>query len=221
MGLSPKVKICGLQRPEDVVLACELGADYVGVVLTRGFGRSVTSQAAAEMLSGVSVKKVAVLVDESLDDALALAAEIDADVIQLHGSESGGFVEDLANRAALPIWKAVRARDVRDIHQAVATHRAGARGFLVEGWKDGSIGGVGAAVCLDPPAVRRAVPADRTFVLAGGLTPANVAEAAARFLPDVVDVSSGVESEPGGKNAELVRYFFQAVHMMTPRPERR
>ena len=89
-------------------------------------------------------------------------------------------------------------------------------GLLLEGWREGVVGGAGARLMLPPDSVREAVPPGVTLILAGGLTPDSVAEAARLFRPDVVDVSSGVESSPGRKDPALVRGFVEAAHRAGP-----
>ena len=84
-------------------------------------------------------------------------------------------------------------------------------GFLLEVWKEGVIGGAGVKLALDPRVIREPLPSEAHFILAGGLTPENVAEAAVRFQPDVLDVSSGVESLQGCKDPELMRRFIEVA----------
>ena len=95
-------------------------------------------------------------------------------------------------------------------------------GIVVEGWSDGVTGGGGVRVDLDPNALRTAVPPELTFVLAGGLTGAGVGDAVARFRPEVVDVSSGVEQSLGVKDHDLVEAFIRgaraAPHRDSPSP---
>ena len=214
-GHPPMVKICGLQRAQDAALADELGTDYLGVIISAGFSRSVSGPVAAQILSGTSARRVAVVVDESAEDALALAESIEADVLQLHGTESPEMLTDLAARWSGLIWKAVRAGALADLQDVVSTHKDVVDGFLVEGWKDGVVGGGGVQLTLLPAEVRRMLPNHNRFVLAGGLNPDNVAEAAARFLPNVVDVSSGVEVEPGAKDPECLRRFFDEARKIS------
>lgn len=205
-----KVKICGLTRREDVEMAVDLGADYVGVVLTAGFGRSVPVDGAAELTRGVTATPVAVLVDEDPEAAAGAAEALGAGVVQLHGEESPEMAEALRSRGLWRVWKAVRARKVADVANAVERYGASVDGILVEGWKEGVVGGGGARADLGMlEEARAAVPVELAFVLAGGLTPANVAEGVARVRPSVVDVSSGVEEVSGQKSPALVQRFIE------------
>ena len=217
MGEGPRVKICGLMRREDVLAADAAGASFVGVVLSAGFGRSVELPRAAALVAGTRAAKVAVLVDETPAAAEEAALALGADALQLHGSESPDVLEALRARGAWTLWKAVRARSLGDIERTVERYARVADGILVEGWRAGSLGVGGARLGLEPEAVRALVPATLDFVLAGGLEPGTVAEAARLFRPDVVDVSSGVERAPGVKDPEAVRAFVRAARGVAAR----
>ena len=207
----PLVKICGLRRREDVVMADEYGADFLGVVLTPGFSRSVDLQEARTLVDGMRARPVAVLVDESADEAERKAEALGAQVIQLHGREPPDVLESLARRGHWSLWKGVRARTVEDVVQALAEYRGLADGLLLEGWKAGVVGGGGVRLALEPERVHEHLSDAQYLILAGGLSSDTVGAAAARFRPDVVDVSSGVESKVGEKDPELVRAFISAA----------
>jgi phosphoribosylanthranilate isomerase len=204
-------KICGLTEGDDARTADELGAAYLGVVLTPGFGRSVEAEHAARFLARTHAPRVAVLVDESPAEAARKATLVGASVVQLHGDESVTTVADLRARGDWTLWKAVRARSVRDVAEAVGRYGEWVDGVLVEGWREGVAGGGGVALALPPEAVRAAIPMSLRFILAGGLTAENVREAVALFQPDVVDVSSGVGAGPRRKDPDRVRAFLDEV----------
>ena len=207
----PRVKICGLMRNEDARLADTLGADFLGVVLSSGFGRSVQPGAAASVLAGTRAKSVAVVVDETATRAAELARHIEASVIQLHGNEDLQVVRELRDLGDWAVWKAVRAASITDLTRVVGSLGAEIDGIVVEGWAEGVVGGAGVRLGLDPAEVHAHLPPGLDFILAGGLTPTSVGEAVVRFRPDVVDVSSGVERSLGAKEAELLRLFFDSV----------
>ena len=206
-----RVKICGLTRREDALAAERAGADYVGVVLSSGFSRTVAASAAAVIVAGTRAGKVAVLVDETAADAALAATSLGADVVQLSGDESPETVEAIRARGPWTIWKSVRARSVDDVSRAIERYGRAVDAILVEGWKEGSRGGTGTRVTLDASLVRDLVPEEIDFVLAGGLTPDTVADAVQAFRPDVVDVSSGVERAVGVKDHERVHAFVEAA----------
>lgn len=211
-----RVKICGLTRREDALVADAAGADYLGVILSAGFGRSVAPAAAAALVQGTRAPKVAVLVDETAEGAIAAARALGADVIQLHGDEPPHVLEAIRSRGPWKLWKAVRVKSLAEVERAVEQYARLADGILIEGWKEGSLGVGGARVTLDPAAVRALVPADLDFVFAGGLTPESVAEGARAFHPDVVDVSSGVERALGVKDHARIRAFIEAARAAAP-----
>lgn len=182
----------------------------MGVVLSEGFARSVDPAAAGGLLEGIGATRVAVLVDESPEKAAELASKVDARVVQLHGAESPEEVAALGELGPWEVWKAVRVSRVEDIRDAVRRYRGLIAALLLEGYRAGTVGGGG--VKLDTAlaeGVRAAVPRGVALVLAGGLTPQNVSDAVARFRPDVVDVSSGVERVRGQKDPELLRLFIE------------
>jgi phosphoribosylanthranilate isomerase len=131
-------------------------------------------------------------------------------VIQLHGSEPPEAVAELARRGAWRLWKSIRARGPDDVREAAERFGPWVQGILVEGFREGVVGGGGAR--LDPagfPHLRGLVPGPLLLVVAGGLSADTVAAAVDHFAPDVVDVSSGVEIEPGRKDPALIARFIQ------------
>lgn len=207
-----KVKICGLTRRQDVKVAADAGADYVGVILSGGFGRSVDPARAGELVRDVVPTPVAVLVDESPERAEALARALGAGVIQLHGDEPAEVVREVGRGGDWRTWKSVRVRGQSDVARAVELYGEIVDGLLLEGFRPGVVGGGGALLDLDDlERILLAVPSDLEIILAGGLTPDNVGDVVARFRPSVVDVSSGVERESGRKDQELVRRFVGAA----------
>jgi phosphoribosylanthranilate isomerase len=202
-----RVKIDGVTRREDALAVERAGADYVGFILSPGFSRSVTLEEAATLVEGIGLVRIAVLVDPDVGGAEAAASAIDAGVIQLHGEEPPDLLATLRELGDWDLWKAVRARTSADVEEAVDRYADVADGILVEGWKEGVVGGGGVKLRVDPDAVRSLIPRDLDFILAGGLTPDTVAEAVAAFRPDVVDVSSGVERVLREKDHDLVTRF--------------
>ena len=208
---SPLVKICGLTRNVDARFADEAGADYLGLIMTEGFGRSVTKNVAATVVQGVLALKVAETVNESVKKNADLADAIGASIIQLHGNESVAVARSLKNAGDWSIWKAVRAKTTEDVQRVVEDFGELVDGILVEGYRDGAVGGSGLTLELDPDALSVAKRSTLSVVLAGGLTPTSVAGAVARYSPDVVDVSSGVEVKRNVKDPRKVEAFIQKV----------
>lgn len=206
-----RVKICGVMRRADALAVERAGADYLGVILSEGFSRSVASAVAADLLEGIRTMRVAVMVDAEPATAEAAARAIGAGVIQLHGEEPPRVLAELRSRGPWKLWKAVRARAVGDIELAVERYADYADGILVEGWKEGVVGGGGVRLELGSEGVRDLIPERLDFILAGGLDPDTVGDAVTAFRPHVVDVSSGVEWARGEKDPLLVARFIEAA----------
>ena len=204
------VKICGITTPEDALAARELGADYLGMILSQGFSRSILPDEAVDIGLVVEAPLVAVLVDESVDEAARIAAVSGASVIQLHGEEDGEYVEELHRRGKWTIWKAVRVREPADVTEAVEALGTSVDGLLLDGWHPDRPGGSGVSFSWEGVRVLRdRIPDDLKVIVAGGLTPANVGEAVHALRPNVVDVASGVELQVRRKDPELIRAFIE------------
>jgi phosphoribosylanthranilate isomerase len=210
--MTPEVKICGLTRREDAETAAAAGARYVGVVLARGGKRTVTPARAAEILGGLAAKKVGVFVDATEEELRGAAGIAGLDVLQLHGDESPALL--LRLRAAGPwrLWKAIRPRGAAELLDALERFSGAADGLLLDGYSPTAHGGTGRRFPWEEIAEHRGrIPADLALVVAGGLHPRNVARAVALLRPEVVDVSSGVESAPGIKDGAAVHAFVRAA----------
>lgn len=204
-----KVKICGLTNAEDAAVAVEAGADAVGFVFHRKSPRCAETSAVKAIIRelppfvlpiGVFVNEEPKVVRDVMDSCgLALA--------QLHGDETAAYCETLGR----PVLKAIRIRD-RGSFLALAEFqgRAGVRGFLVDAFSPDAYGGTGQLADWSLAAEAAAV---ARILLAGGLTPENVAQAVGQVRPYGVDVSSGVEARPGKKDHAKVRAFVQAVRL--------
>ncbi len=202
------VKICGLCSVEDARAAEELGASYLGMILSQGFGRSLMPDQAVDIGLALDTPVVAVLVDESVDEVQRIAELVGASVIQLHGEESPAFVGELRSRGDWAIWKAVRVREPDDVIRALNEFGTLVDGVLLDAWHPERRGGGGLSFTWeDFSTVRGAFPPAVRLIVAGGLTSDNVELAVRVLAPDVVDVSSGVELSPRRKDHDLIRAF--------------
>jgi phosphoribosylanthranilate isomerase len=211
----PAVKVCGLTRPEDAHGAEALGAAYLGVILAGG-PRLVTTAQAAEVLGPPrsGVRRVAVFGAHGADEVARLRDALCLDVVQLHGAATPGMVAWLRAGGAAAPWPVVRVAG--SALPPEAADLAAAAGVLVlDALVPGQLGGTG--VPLDWPALADAVGALRAsvpgvqLVVAGGLRPGNVRAMCQVLLPEVVDVSSGVEVSPGIKDpARLAQFLSEA-----------
>jgi phosphoribosylanthranilate isomerase len=205
-----KIKICGITNREDAEVAVAAGADAVGFVMFRKSPRWVEPAVARSIIAGLPpfVLPVGVFVNEEAERVRVLMDECGLALAQLHGDESALYCEHLGR----PALKAIRLKD-RGTFLALAEFQglANVRGVLIDTFSDQAYGGTGKTVdwTLAQEAAR-----STPIILAGGLTPANVAEAIALVRPYGVDVSSGVEQSPGKKDPEKVKAFIQAARLV-------
>jgi len=194
------VKICGITRPEDAQLAVTAGADLIGLNFWRGSKRFVQDQQAREIVAAVptGVQRVGVFVNAHPLVVTETVDELKLDQVQLHGDEIAASWNWLRPDQVI---RAVRVGDQASLKEALAWE-AGL--FLYDAYSAG-YGGSGQRA----PWVEIAAGARRPFLIAGGLTPGNVAAAIAATRPDGVDVSSGVESAPGIKDTRKLRAFIK------------
>lgn len=207
-----KVKICGLTQPEQVHWVAQAGAAYAGFVFFPRSPRNLSPAQARELAleAPPGLAKVALVVDA--DDAAldAIMAQVPLDMLQLHGHETPSRVAEVKARYGLPVMKAVGIADADDLAQ-LADYAAVADQLLVDAKPPRSAvlpGGNGLAFDWRLIAGRRwPLP----WMLAGGLTPDNVAEAIRLTGARQVDVSSGVESAPGIKDPARIAAFVAAA----------
>ncbi len=197
------IKICGLSTPETVDAAVEAGADALGFVFAAGSPRTVTADRAAELVERVpeGIDAVGVFRDQPIDEVVGIASAVGLTTLQLHGRESA---TDFA-RARDAGFFTIRAVAAEDYLRETPEQRAACDHDLL--LLDAAVPGSGHMV--DPAMLTGTV--DEAWILAGGLTPANVADLVQRLDPDGVDVSSGVESARGVKDVAAIRAFIEAV----------
>lgn len=200
----PRVKICGITGAEDAQQAVALGADALGFVFWPGSPRLVAPERARAIIAGLPpfIARVGVFVNASHDEVAEVIRVTNIDVVQLHGDESVGAFADLGVRL-------LRSVEV-DTDEAVAeaTRLPSAILPLVDASNRQMRGGTGQRADWSRAAI---VASSRRIILAGGLDAANVGRAIAQVGPWAVDVSSGVEREPGVKDHDRLRDFFAAV----------
>jgi phosphoribosylanthranilate isomerase len=200
-----RVKICGITRPEDMICAADHGADAIGLVFYPPSPRAVTLQAATR-IAGVLppfVTLVGLFVDPDPAQVEQVLAEVPVDLLQFHGDETPQACEVYRR----PYIKAVRMRADVDLLAVARAHR-GARGILADSYQEGVSGGTGRT--FDWERLPAGLP--KPLVLAGGLTPENVAEAVRRVRPYAVDVSGGVEASKGVKDPRKIAAFIRGVN---------
>jgi phosphoribosylanthranilate isomerase len=211
--MAGEVKICGLSTPETLDAALDAGADFVGFVFFPKSPRNVTLEQAATLAARARGRAKVVTLVVDADDALlaAIAEHVQPDLIQAHGAETPSRIAEIARLTGKPVIKAIRVKDDADI-AAAADYSTVASLILYDAKAPETLGNAlpgGNGHAFDWGLLegeRR--PA---FMLAGGLTPENVAQAIRVTGAPVVDVSSGVESAPGVKDIGLIRKFIEAA----------
>jgi phosphoribosylanthranilate isomerase len=199
-------KICGVTRLSDASAAEAAGASYVGANVVPSSPRRVEAGVAAELAAAVSIPLVLITADMLPEDAARMARATGARAIQLHGAEPVETIAALRAAGTWELWKAVRVRSPADVLDAFERFGGVVDLLLLDGWDPARLGGTGRPFDWDAvAAVRSKAPEGLRLGIAGGLTPENVEEAVRRLEPDLVDVSSGVESAPGVKDHERIR----------------
>jgi|DewCreStandDraft_2_1066082.scaffolds.fasta_scaffold00964_30 phosphoribosylanthranilate isomerase len=212
MAIASAIKVCGFTRGEDVAAVAAMPAvRYAGVVLVPGSPRFRPVAEAARTLAGWPRMRVGVFVDAAEREVAEAAEAIGLHVLQFHGAESVATVRSWRRRGWI-VWKAVRVRRPDDVRAAVDSFGDEADLLLLDSWSPRARGGTGATFPWETVAdLLASLPTRPAVGVAGGLTPANVGQAIAALRPQLVDVSSGVESAPGTKDPERVAAFVAAV----------
>lgn len=219
-----RAKVCGVMTPRDAAVVAEAGADFMGVILSPGYARSVAHDRALAIYQAAPARRVGVFVDAAADEVIRVAEALDLDVIQLSGSEPAEVVARIGAAGRWGVWKTVHAgaqvpdggRQVADggrqVAEAAVPYAAVADGILVDSGDSGRPGGTGRTFRWEDVGlqVRRSI-GSATFIAAGGMSPGNAAAAVRALAPDVLDVSSGVEAVPGTKDPGRTMAFVRAV----------
>ena len=201
-----------MTRPQDAALAAEIGASYVGVIFAEG-PRKVSPDKAHEILAaaGAGVAHVGVFDTNDADRVVEVADEVGLNVVQLHADPMPSDIEAIRRNFDGDIWAAIRIAGNHIPHEYDELFDL-ADGVLLDARSENKLGGTGVSLPWNELAVDLA--RDRggaAVVLAGGLNSKNVANAIRVLAPDVVDVSSGIESAPGIKDPWLMREFYEAA----------
>jgi phosphoribosylanthranilate isomerase len=194
-----KIKFCGVCRAGDAEAAARLGADYVGVILSPGFPRSKQLDDAKVIYRAAGgTQKVGVFVDSNVNEITNAVQELGLDVVQLHGSEDATVITELRRlNPGIEIWKAKRVSTERDVGLLHDDFGHIADALLMDRNRD-------AQYTTIFPSMRRT-----RWVVAGGVTPQNVASIIRDTKPDVIDVSSGIEESLGKKSEAFMKQFIE------------
>ncbi|NBV21179.1 MAG: phosphoribosylanthranilate isomerase [Proteobacteria bacterium] len=200
-----KVKICGITRLSDALAAVEAGADALGFMFFAGSKRHVDPAAAAQIIRALPpfVAKVGVFVNATAETVRATVAECGLDTLQFHGEETPEFCRQFA---PLKVVKAFRIQNTASLNP-LPDYAVDA--WLLDSYVPGQRGGTGERFNWELACQAKEL--GRPVILAGGLSPENIADAVQQVWPFAVDVSSGVETAPGQKDTQLVRRFIEIV----------
>ena len=221
-----EIKICGITQLDQARAIVAAGADYLGFICVPTSSRwlepgaiqaivhSIREQKVSEQnISEQKSKTVGVFANASVSEISAVQSRTAFDVLQLHGQESPEFCHTV--KASFPqtqVWKALRIKSSVDLQRATEYETIADR-LLLDAYHPQLLGGTGETIdWVMLQAFQPRIP----WLLAGGLTPVNVAEALKQLQPRGVDVSSGVERSPGDKDLGLVQAFIQAVTLPQP-----
>ena len=209
---TPKVKMCGISKVETIPAVVEAKPDYMGLVFAPS-KRQVTVEQAEILVKELHkqcinhydtkvVKTVGVFVNETLDNLVTIAKEVNLDAVQLHGDEDEAFIQSLKECTNVEVWKAVQIRSTADAEKWIDSS---ADMLLFDAYHKAERGGTGEVFdwsCLDE--------FERPFMLAGGIDSTNVARAIRTVRPYGIDISSGIETD-GVKDDEKIKAFTNIV----------
>jgi len=204
MVMHTRIKICGITRPDDGVAVAAAGADAIGLVFYGPSPRNVSIEQAQAVVAALPpfVTVVGLFVNAGEDEIREVLEAVPLGLLQFHGDEPAG----VCGGYGLPYIKALRMAPGLDVAATVGCYRD-AQGILLDAYRPGVAGGTGEVFDW------QSVPAGlkKPIILAGGLTPQNVADAIAQVRPYAVDVSGGVEAAKGVKDVGRIAAFVEAV----------
>ena len=209
------VKICGVRRPEDALVVAEAGADYLGMVFVPGRRRRIGPAAARVITDGLQAlgagapQSVGLFGDQPLGDVLDAIDAAGLDCVQLCGEESPEYCRQVQERAGvIKVLHVADDADIAGMGELIDTYAAAGCTITLDSQVTGLHGGTGQS--FDWSIAAKLAESGRQFLLAGGLTPENVADAAAQVNPWGVDVSSGVETDGVQDHAKIRRFIANA-----------
>lgn len=199
-----RVKICGITRVEDALSAVQAGADAIGLVFYASSPRCVSIAQARDIVAAMPpfVSVVGLFVNASSAEVQSILSQVHLDILQFHGDETPAQCAQIN----LPYYKAIRVKPDTNLLQYAIDFKA-AKALLLDAYHEQAYGGTGHT--FDWNLIPQNLP--KPLILAGGLDAQNVTDAIQRVQPYAVDVSGGVESAKGIKDAEKIAAFMQAV----------
>ena len=203
-----RVKICGITRVDDAISAVNAGADAIGLVFYAPSPRCVSIAQAKAIVAAIPpfVSVVGLFVNATTAEIQSVLLQVRLDIIQFHGDETPQHCEQTCAQINLPYYKAIRVKPDPNLLQYAIDFKA-AKALLLDTYSEQAYGGTGHVFDWN------LIPKNLTkpIILAGGLVPDNVTDAIKKVQPYAVDVSGGVESSKGIKDAAKIAAFMQAV----------
>lgn len=208
INYSPRVKICGITRVQDLEVAVQYGAHALGFMVYEKSKRNVSLDQLKQLtqITPPFIAKVAVMVNPEIHFINEVIQEASIDYIQLHGDESPEFIEKIP----IPVIKAFRVKNQNSLNHI--ENYSNARAWLLDSFVQGELGGTGHAFNWE--LANSLSSKEKPVILAGGLKPENICEAVRSVRPYGVDVSSGVESSPGIKCPTKLKDFLNNLRLM-------
>lgn len=209
-----RIKICGLRQVEDIQATVHAGADAIGLVFYPPSPRAVTAEQAKKLSQYIPpyVHIVGLFVNAQLNEIQEILKQVPLDILQFHGDESPEQCQFIAQTVGRRWYKALQVKDDMEIEhllkQIYAYQQAGASAILLDAYHPDLKGGTGHTFDWE-----KFPKSDLPLILAGGLTPENVADAIRLTQPYAVDVSGGVEQSKGIKDSKKIHQFIQQVIM--------
>jgi phosphoribosylanthranilate isomerase len=206
-----KIKICGITRKEDALLAAKLGAWALGFIFVEKTPRYITPKNVAEIITEISLQntenpeKIGVFANISAEKILEITSLTGISKIQLHGEESPEFCEKLANLTKKEIIKAFRIQNADELHK-ISEYKNKISYALLDSFCPNQLGGTGKV--FDWEIAKTAKNIGISIILAGGLTPENAKQAFESVNPYALDISSGVEKDKGIKDSQKLKKLF-------------
>ena len=201
------VKVCGMTRPEQAEALDSLGVDLLGFIFAAKSPRRVSPEQAAAMPRG-RAKRVGVFVEQTVGEVLAIMERADLDLAQLHGGQSPGFCRAVGPERVIRVFWPTRHPDLETLNAEMAGYADVCSMVLLDAGTSG--GGHGKSLDFAPLST---LVAPRPWILAGGLSPDNLAEALRLARPAGVDMNSGLETSPGIKDIDKVRQALQRIEL--------
>ncbi len=206
-----KIKVCGITRLEDAILAVDAGVWAVGFIFVENTPRYIEPEIARQIIEKLpeSIEKVGVFVDSSVSEVLSISKQAGITKIQLHGDETAEYCENVSQIIRKEVIKAIHVKDSTDLEK-ISQYKDSVSYILLDTYSEKEKGGTGRT--FDWEIAKQAKSFNIPIILAGGLTPDNITQAYEQVQPYALDLSSGVEKEKGIKDAAKLNKLKEVIN---------